>query len=340
MIIEVIQTEADLDSLEFEWNRLLENSAIRVPFLRHEYLQAWWNSRGGGEWPDASLYVVTARTSGGELSGIAPLFWTGQTSGEARLMLLGSVEISDFLDFICRPEDLPAFTESLFDHLSRGHGPAWQLLDFYNLLETSPTISELRSAADRRGWKFSTEILQPSPILSLPADWEGYLAQLRKKDRHEIRRKLRRAAQHTPPISWYLAQDEAELEEEMEALLRLMSYDPVKEIFLDRNMRAQIKAAIRAAFHNGWLQLAFIEVGGEKGAAYLNFDFADHIWVYNSGFNPKFKDLSLGWVLLAYLIESATQHQRQAFDFMRGDEDYKYRFGAVNRHVMRALIRC
>jgi CelD/BcsL family acetyltransferase involved in cellulose biosynthesis len=47
-------------------------------------------------------------------------------------------------------------------------------------------------------------------------------------------------------------------------------------------------------------------------------------------------ELSPGWVLLAQVIQWCAEHGRSEFDFMRGDEDYKYRFGGVNKHVMRA----
>jgi CelD/BcsL family acetyltransferase involved in cellulose biosynthesis len=53
----------------------------------------------------------------------------------------------------------------------------------------------------------------------------------------------------------------------------------------------------------------------------------------------RFSELSLGWVLLGYLLEWANEHKRQYFDFMRGDEQYKYRFGAVDRRVMRVTVR-
>jgi CelD/BcsL family acetyltransferase involved in cellulose biosynthesis len=103
-------------------------------------------------------------------------------------------------------------------------------------------------------------------------------------------------------------------------------------------MREQMKASAHAAFRNGWLQLAFLESDGQKAAGYMNFDYADHIWVYNSGLNFNLRELSPGWVLLGYLLQWANQNQRRAFDFMRGDEDYKYRFGGINRYVVRALI--
>jgi CelD/BcsL family acetyltransferase involved in cellulose biosynthesis len=43
--------------------------------------------------------------------------------------------------------------------------------------------------------------------------------------------------------------------------------------------------------------------------------------------------------LLGNLLKWANDNQRRSFDFMRGDEDYKYRFGAVNRFIVRASIR-
>jgi len=75
-------------------------------------------------------------------------------------------------------------------------------------------------------------------------------------------------------------------------------------------------------------------VGGQKAAGYLNFDYAGHIWVYNSGLNFALREVSPGWVLLGHLIQWAIEHRRESIDFMRGDEDYKYRFGGVNRYIV------
>ena len=61
------------DGLESEWNDLLAESAIHVPFLRYEYLQAWWSGHGGGEWPDTSQLAIVTAHQDGRLAGIAPL---------------------------------------------------------------------------------------------------------------------------------------------------------------------------------------------------------------------------------------------------------------------------
>jgi CelD/BcsL family acetyltransferase involved in cellulose biosynthesis len=339
MQLKVIQTLDEFDSLADEWNRLLGCSASHVPFLRHEYLAAWWRTLGGGEWAHGELYVVTARRADGSLCAIAPLFFTENREGEPALMLLGSIEISDYLDVLICPNDASAFAQALFDHLQAPQAPPWKVLDFYNILEGSPTLQVLQSAAGRSGWTYTQERLQHCPYIPLPGDWETYLAGIDKKQRHEIRRKMRRAESYDAPVRWYIAHDGDRLDEQVDSLFYLMEQDPDKKAFLTEAMRSQMRAAIRVAFDGGWLQLAFLDVGDEKAAAYLSFDYGDNIWVYNSGLDFKHSAVSPGWVLLGYLLQWANENHRRAFDFMRGDEEYKYRFGAVDRFIVRLTVR-
>ncbi len=339
MHIATIRSLPELISLEKEWNDLLSLSASHVPFLRHEYILAWWQGLGGGEWSHGDLYVVTARDDDGGLIGIAPLFLTDNRDGEPALMLLGSIEISDYLDIIARPQDLPAFLEALLDHLAGDQAPTFRLLDWHNLLEDSPTLPSMQAAAEKRGWIVSQQPLQHCPFIPLPGDWEKYICSIDKKQRHEIRRKMRRANEYYLPLRWYIVQDGTQLDQEIDGFLDLMAGDPDKAKFLTPAMRTQMHSIAWAAYHAGWLQLAFIDVNGEKAAGYLNFDYNNHVWVYNSGLDFRFSELSLGWVLLGNLLEWANENKRQYFDFMRGDEQYKYHFGAIDRQVVRLMVR-
>jgi CelD/BcsL family acetyltransferase involved in cellulose biosynthesis len=338
MKIEAVQTLSGMEALAGEWNSLLSNSASDVPFLRFEYLKSWWNTLGGGEWDSGELYIVTGRAEDGKLAGILPLFYSKNRQAEPALLFLGCIEISDYLDIIARSEATAPFIREAFQHLSSSAAPDWRVLDLYNLVETSATIPVLEHEASQQGWNYTQEHLQHCPYISLPGDWETYLASIDKKQRHEIRRKMRRLESETAP-RWYIVQDPATLESEVEAFLSLMAQDPEKKHFLTPAMCTQMHISAQAAFQNGWLQLSFLELAGKKAAGYMNFDYQNRIWVYNSGINYAYRELSPGWVLLGYLLQWANENKRAAYDFMRGDEEYKYRFGAIDQRVTRAMIR-
>ena len=249
-----------------------------------------------------------------------------------------SIEISDYLDLIVRPSDHQLFVSGLMDWLASTCPLEWQALDFYNLPESSPSLPALKADAAGQDWEYDETIYQPSPFIALPGDFETYLNGIDKKQRHEIRRKIRRAEESNRGVNWYIVTDGNKLEAEMDEFLALMAHDPDKAAFLTDAMRLHMQKSARAAFDMGSLQLAFLDVDGRKACAYYNFDYDNKIWVYNSGLDRAFMDLSVGWVLLGYLLEWANNHKRQEFDFLRGDEDYKYKFGGQPRHVMRVKI--
>jgi len=272
------------------------------------------------------------------LVGIAPLFTAKNRAGVPALLLLGSIEISDYLDLIVRMNDLPAFLSGLLDFIASSEEFEGHCIDWHNLLESSPTLPLLKAEAEKRAWNTTVQETYHAPAITLAGDFEKYLCSIDKKQRHEIRRKLRRAEESSHQVRWYIVDSASSLDAEVDSFLSLMTEDPEKAAFLTPLMCEQMRKCCQTAFENGWLQLAFLEVDGKKAAGYLNFDYLDRIWVYNSGFNRLFLDISVGWVLLGHLLQWANENQRSQFDFMRGTEDYKYRFGGVDKLVMRAVI--
>jgi CelD/BcsL family acetyltransferase involved in cellulose biosynthesis len=332
MLLDLYSTAAVFERLGAEWNALLERGVCRVPFLRAEFQGAWWQHRGGGEWPEAELLVITARDEAGRLVGVAPLF-RAQSAGRRAVLLVGSHEISDFLDIIVEPKDLEAFAGALLDRLAAPDAPGWDVLDLYNLPATSPSRPALARAAVARGWAVTEQPLAPTPIIRLPDTWEAYLAIMDKKERHELRRKMRRAEGGEDRVAWRFVSGEA-----AETFMEMMALDAAKARFLTPAMRAQFREIVKAGSAHGWLQLAFLEVNGCPAAAYLNFDFCNRLWIYNSAIDQRFSALSAGWVLLGNLLRWAIENKRAAFDFMRGGEDYKFRFGAVAEMIYRLQI--
>lgn len=321
--------------LQKEWDALLAESTADVPFLRFECLQKWWETRGGGEWPQAELAIITAH-EGGSLCGVAPLFVAVHQQRRS-LLLLGSIEVFDYLDLIARPASLPDFVDALLEFLVQAD-LAWEALDLYNLIDFSPTLEILKASCEQRGWQYQSENIQPSPYIPLPADWETYLAGIKKKQRHEIRRKMRRFEELEVPTRWYVVQEEETLAAEMDNFLALMEQEQAKTKFLTPSMREFMHHVARCAFQSGILHLSFLEVDGEKAAAKFLFNYRNRLWAYNSGVDRRFYEQSPGWVLLGYILQWATEQGIEEFDFMRGDEEYKYRFGAIDRFVVRATI--
>jgi CelD/BcsL family acetyltransferase involved in cellulose biosynthesis len=326
------------ESLRAEWDALLTCSISNVPFLLFDYLKLWWETRGGGEWKDAELFLVTAHEDG-KLIGAAPLFFSRQHDNRPALLLVGSIEVSDYLDLLVAPQDLERFLDALLPFLAGQDMPAWGALDFYNIPQDSPLRDALARAAERQGWSFQEEKYLPCPFVTLKETWDDYLMGIKKKQRGEIRRKLRRLEEHAGiPSRWYVVDGPENLDEEIDAFLAMMEQNNEKQTFLSDQMRLHMANTIRFACDAGILHLSVLEIEGKRAASKLCFNYHNVLWAYNSAVDVDFWDYSPGWVLLSYVLMWAIEHGQPRFDFMRGGEEYKYRFGGEDRFVFRTIV--
>ena len=108
-------------SMEQAWNDLLDRSNPQVPFLRFEYLQAWWQHRGGGEWPQDAQLAILLGHKNGVLAGIAPCF-IAEHEGEIILIELECMAACDdvpavMLDYDYHPQVSPVELHNLVGQL-------------------------------------------------------------------------------------------------------------------------------------------------------------------------------------------------------------------------------
>ena len=333
-----VRTIAEWDALASEWDQLFARSHMQVPFLRFGYQRAWWQTLGGGEWDqdNSELRIVIARENGA-LVGVAPFFLSSKPGWQPALRLIGSIEVTDYLDFLVAPEALDKCLSGLFAFLRQDPELGAYPVEILNLREDSRALLALAPVAELSGYSYAEERLQPSPYIALAESWDAYLAGINKKQRHEIRRKSRNA-ENRHQTEWYLVEDSEKLAAEVDEFIAMMRLDPRKEAFLNPAMRAHLQATARWAFELGQLHLAFLTFEGRKAAAYFSFNVGAKLWVYNSAWEPVFAPCSPGWVLLAKVLQWAIAHELREVDMMRGDEDYKYKFGGVNRYVTRVLL--
>ena len=334
----ILKTTDVFAALKPEWNAVLHNSLADTPFLTHEWQQTWWACLGEGE-----LFVITVRDSGA-LIGLAPLFILAQpdAAGKVRrlLRLIGSVDASDYLDLIAARGREREVCEALLAALAQSAD--WDALDLYNVPAASTTRSILPKLVAARGWQFTAEPQVVCPIITLPVAFEDYTQSLDKKERHELRRKLRRG-DGVEGLTWYAitSDDQAhDLDAAAEAFIDLMMKSRAdKSDFMTDRMRRFFHQMMRATHDGGFLHLAFLEVQGVAVATYLSFDYNQKRLVFNSGLETTgFQALSAGIVLVARLIEDAIGRGYTEFDFLRGDEEYKYRLGAKDTWIYHLAV--
>ena len=339
MDFELLTTLEAWQAIAPQWDALLATSHMDIPYLRYGFLSTWWYTRGGGEWEPQTSYlrIVLARNQD-HLVGIAPLFEAPDGDGQSVLHLIGAVEVADYLDLICKIEDLPEFIPGLLVFLASHSLTQGISLNLVNILEHSASLPLLHTSASALGWQVQQERLQPCPQVFLPVDWESYLAGLDKKQRHEIRRKMRRLENAEVSSHWLTVTDKSDLEMRMGQFLQMMSQDPSKQSFLTPAMR-QFFSEVSATLNEfGFLHFSFLEINGQSAASYFCLQYGKVLWVYNSAWEAAYSEFSPGWVLLGHLVQWAIENEFEAIDFMRGNEAYKYKFGGVDRFVTRISL--
>jgi CelD/BcsL family acetyltransferase involved in cellulose biosynthesis len=327
-------------TLAGEWNALLRRSRANVFFLTYEWQTTWWESLGVGD-----LWLVAFRTADtDELVGIAPLYLTkrdsGVYTGKRVFTLVGCIEVSDYLDLIIAENWETAVYAEFLAWLHSAEAPAWDVIDLCNLPEDSLTYRELPKLAEVAAHTVQVSQEDVAPQFVLPLHYETYLEkQVEKKQRHEIRRKQRRAEREVE-VGFYIVGKEHSLEAEVDdfiALQRASRED--KAEFMTPQMRRFFGTVARRMMDAGYLRLCFLTLNGEKAACLYAFEYDRKFLLYNSGYDPDaHAQLSPGWVLLAYSIQYAIAAGCRVFDFMQGNEEYKYRFGSQDYKVMRVVI--
>jgi CelD/BcsL family acetyltransferase involved in cellulose biosynthesis len=322
-------------SLQREWNPLLLHSPANTIFLTWEWQKAWWDCFGQS-W---ELCLLELR-DGDDLVGLAPLCTLEDPSGLKSLQFVGGVEVSDYLDLIVGGDSEETVYEKLWRILADERVVEWDVLDLHNVPASSPSLERLIALAEAGGaFEVTDSIEDVCPVIDLPATWEEYLSSLNKKQRHEVRRKLRKANREAE-VRWYYADDSASLKAEVDDFISLHRKSAVdKEAFMDEKMQEFFQRVARVAFEHGWLRLASLVLDGVKAAAMFCFEYDGRFLVYNSGYDPQlYPSLSSGIVLLAYCIRDAIDEGLGVFDFLRGEEEYKYRFGGVRTEVRNLRI--
>ncbi len=312
-----------------DWSKLVTADPSGTFFHTPAYLKLYWEEFG--ETPE-HLLLAFAEEDGVQIGAVA-----FERLG-ATLRFLGGTEVTDYMGPVAAPGTEEAVAKELFAAL--GRLDEWREADLRGLPEDSAWLGRLRDAAAAQGLSVDVadDTIAVAPFLPLPGTYEEYLANLPSKLRHEIRRKARRLESEVGLYRIVEAR-EANLVADLDRFVALhRSSEGPKGVFMQPGMEIFFRRLGEAFLPSGVFNLTFIEGGGTKLAGTIGLRYEGTYYLYNSAFDHGWRHLSPGMVLVAEVIRSAIENGCRSFDMLKGDYDYKYRFGASRRRVKRLMV--
>jgi CelD/BcsL family acetyltransferase involved in cellulose biosynthesis len=211
-------------------------------------------------------------------------------------------------------------------------------LDLELLRPDSIVLREIAPAARRRGLGVVVEPKDASLEFALPESWEGYLEMLTGKQRHELRRKLRRLDQTEPHVLQTVS-DPERVVMAMEVFFKLFrSNRRDKSEFMQAPMITYFKTLSHALAKEDRLRLFFLEVQGVPAAAAMCFHHHGTMYLYNSAYDDQHQSVSAGILCKALSIRESIRCGLKVYDLLRGAETYKRHLGGQPVTLYRCRI--
>jgi CelD/BcsL family acetyltransferase involved in cellulose biosynthesis len=352
------------DSIPREtWDRLASRNPWATPFAAWAFHRAWWDAYGDNA-HDETVVVCDDDRSDSEPVAIVPLMHRHeveptdaltrttmrhadgghltQVAPTAKAILFGASYHSDYATILADPASLPGVASALADHLASPASGDWDVVDLRRLRCQDPTGASLAEGLRARDvGPLDVEREDVCPVVTFPegVDIEGFLSTLGKKERHEIRRKVRRAE----------AAGEVRLADSTDPLADL-------DLFVDLHQKRwgerglfpatrggeQSRVLIRRLFElfgtDGPFRLTTLTVGERVIASGVHFETDTDLLYYNAGIDPDARELSPGVLMIYAYVRRALELGIRRMDFLRGDESYKYEWGAVDEPIQRVLL--
>jgi CelD/BcsL family acetyltransferase involved in cellulose biosynthesis len=308
------------------WASLHARSRLRSPFL------AWaWQTEWARAFAPGRPLEIWRVEDGAGLVAVLPLW---EVAPGVR-QLIGGADVSDYLDLLAaagREEE--AWTALL--SAREASSVTWQL---HCVPATSPTVAALPGLAAAFGLRATATVEERCPVLTLPDSWEAYLETLTSKQRHELTRKMRRLAREAPDARASAVFTRSEVESRLGDFLDLHRRARAgKARFMDARMEAFFRKVTGSLADLGLVRLWFLDSAAGPLATFLVLEWDGTVGVYNSGFHPERAPLAPGLVLLGHVLRDAIERGKRRFDFLRGEERYKYEFGPQPEDVYQVTL--
>ncbi len=310
---------SELTALQRDANGL----AWSIPFVLPAWLNVWWESFGEGREP--CLRVVR---DGDEVIGFMPMISSGAT-----VSFMGDTDVCDYQDFVLKPDRerdaLGAWLDAMTAEGMTG-------LDLAHVRPDSLVANVFADLARERGLPVTLADETVSFEMPLPGDFESYLSTLDKKQRHEVRRKMRRIGS-AGEVTFDLVADAPAMPALLDDFFKMFTESRAdKADFMTKDMEVFFRALVDAMAEVEILKIGVLRLDGKDVASIICFDQSGTRYLYNCGYDPDYTSLSAGQISKVLAIREAIDKGFTTFDFLKGHEDYKHHLGG--REVK--LARC
>lgn len=328
LVVKAVAADQARSELAAEWWQLWFADPRTTPFQSPAWMLNWWEHFGAGEG-----WILTVRGAD-KLVGLLPLIVDDNERHGGRILRLMGTGPSDYLDAIPHPEWIGPVMAAIANHLEK-MAEDCELIDFEELRADSP-LMHLRLT---NAWASETRPQSLCPVLEFPhgiSDVGGIvssgfvrrLAYYRRKAEAAGGVEVRRASA-------------GDFSERLDDFLRLhrVRWESRGEGGVADDLALFLRKAGAEFLNDGLLRLYTMRIGDQPAATLFALSHRRSVYYFLGGFDPVFASLSPGQLLLARAIQDAIDEGSTTFDFLRGNEAYKYRWGAKDRQNFRKSFR-
>jgi CelD/BcsL family acetyltransferase involved in cellulose biosynthesis len=285
------------------------------------------------------LFVITVREPKGRLVALAPFCIRRPlvAAGLRAVRFLSAPSLAaDHMTLLVEPEH----QEEALAEIARfmiANRDRWDYIELADADAGSPPLLELQRQLCDLGMGVSNEKRYICPYAVLPSDFEQYLATIGPSVRYNFRRRLRNLKRQYP-VQFIAIDRGPELASGFDTMVNLHSLR-----FQQRGTSSAFTTAKALAFHRsvlhrlaerGWVRLFLLCTGNAVVAALYGFSIGRGFKFYQCGMHPGWSNFSVGLVLMGCTIEAAIQSGHQQYDFLRGDERYKFHWAKHYRETI------
>lgn len=326
---EVVRDIASCAPFETGWRGFAE--AQGNAFISPDWYRAWAELYGDATQPA----IVVVRDRQGALRGVLPL--AAASSGRPRRWGFGGANLGDLFSPACAPGDEATIARCAAVALEAAGA---ELLVLDNVAAAASWwhgLARRSTGSDLAAYTYRQSALPRIELAGL--DWAGYLASRSRNLRSQIGRKTR-ALERDHGLQIRLAEP-ATLVDDLGSFFRLHEArwaDRGGSGSLNARTREFHEIFARMALDRGWLRLWTLELDGVNAASWYGWRIGDAYCYYLAGFEPRFFELSVGFVLLAHTIRAAAEEACASYELLLGEESYKARFATTEQPVETAVL--